>query len=144
MDVDSQHRYNPNSSRVEPAELTAKRSRALSVDTAQVVATLLALGADGEPIGHAILRRLRDDWELKRLFVHPHGRGLGVAKALLAEAERRAAADGAPRLILQTGDKQPEAIELYRRSGYTPIPVYEPYIETMPDSLCFEKPLRTP
>lgn len=139
MDIDTEHRY--GGAGAEPAELTAKRARALAVAARDVRATLLAVAADGSPIGHAVLRRLRDDWELKRLFVHPDARGSGVAKAILAEAERIAATEGARRLILQTGDKQPEAIELYRRSGYSPIPVYEPYRETMPDSLCFEKPL---
>jgi GNAT superfamily N-acetyltransferase len=53
--------------------------------------------------------------------------------------EQLATAGGARRLILQTGDRQPDAVALYERVGYTPIPIYEPYIETIPNSFCFEK-----
>lgn len=161
MDEDTTRRYNPLGLDREPADFVERRTRALAIAPEQVRATLLATGPGGAPdtaagtvaspaastaaraLGHVVLRRLGDEWELKRLFVLPEGRGRGIAGALLREAERRAAADGADRLILQTGDKQPEAVSLYRRSGYSPIPVYEPYVETMPDSLCFEKPLPT-
>jgi GNAT superfamily N-acetyltransferase len=139
MDEDTVRRYRVGDRHHEPAELTAKRSRALAVSAEQVRATLLVLDQEEQPLAHLLLRRLGDEWELKRLFVHPDGRGRGLAVALLAEAERRAATAGAARLILQTGDKQPEAVALYRSKGYSPIPVYEPYVETMPDSLCFEK-----
>jgi GNAT superfamily N-acetyltransferase len=139
MDEDTVRRYRVGDRHQEPAELTVKRSRALSVSADQVRATLLVVDSDDRALAHLLLRRLGEEWELKRLFVHPDGRGRGLAVALLAEAERRAVSEGALRLILQTGDKQPEAVALYRRSGYTPIPVYEPYVETMPDSLCFEK-----
>ncbi|WP_255359407.1 hypothetical protein [Frondihabitans sp. PAMC 28766] len=43
--------------------------------------------------------------------------------------------------MLQTGDRQPDAVRLYERFGYTPIPVYEPYVEAIPFSLCYEKRL---
>jgi GNAT superfamily N-acetyltransferase len=73
--------------------------------------------------------------------VLPGSRRLGIAQALLGEVERVAREGGARRIILQAGDQQPEAVALYRKLGWSPIPVYEPYIETMPNSLCFEKPL---
>ncbi|MEH3089878.1 MAG: GNAT family N-acetyltransferase [Microbacterium arborescens] len=41
------------------------------------------------------------------------------------------------RVILQTGLQQPESIALYASMGFTRIPVYEPYVETMPRSVCF-------
>jgi hypothetical protein len=34
---------------------------------------------------------------------------------------------------------QPEVVARFARLGYTPIPLYEPYVETMPTSMCFEK-----
>ncbi|MBK0297397.1 GNAT family N-acetyltransferase, partial [Bacillus sp. S34] len=64
-----------------------------------------------------------------------------AATALLAEGEQVAREQGAERLILQTGDKQPEAVALYEKTGWTRIPVYEPYAATMPWSFCFEKAL---
>ncbi|WP_263480170.1 hypothetical protein [Curtobacterium sp. TXMA1] len=44
-------------------------------------------------------------------------------------------------MILQTGDKQPEAVALYRKTGWEQIDVYEPYAATMPWSFCFAKAL---
>src|SRR3954466_494966 len=136
MDADMAERYGLHD---EPAELSAKRSRALAVAPGRVRATLLAVLPDGRTAGHIALRLLREEWEVKRLIVSPEARRLGIGSALLAEAERIARDAGAPRVILQAGDRQPEAVAMYRRLGYSPIPVYEPYIETMPHSLCFEK-----
>ena len=59
----------------------------------------------------------------------------------MLELERIARSADVRRLILQTGDRQPEAVGLYEALGYTPIPIYDPYAETMPFSLCFEKTL---
>lgn len=80
------------------------------------------------------------DLEIKRVYVHPRARGLGASRALLAELERIALDRGAERVILQTGDRQHDAVELYGRLGYTPIPIYAPYTEYA-FSRCFAKPL---
>jgi GNAT superfamily N-acetyltransferase len=139
MDVDMAERYGDG--RDEPPELVRKRARALSVRTADIRATLLAIAEDGASVGHIALRTLGDEWEIKRLLVLPGMRRRGVARALLAAVEDIARGNGARRVILQAGDRQPEAVALYERHGYTRIPVYEPYVETMPWSFCFEKPL---
>lgn len=57
--------------------------------------------------------------ELKRLYVDPAARGSGVASALVAAVERSALDNGRTRVILECGAKQPEAIGLYRKCGYT-------------------------
>ncbi len=56
--------------------------------------------------------------ELKRMYVHPRGRGHGVAKAMLQDLEARAAAAGCKLLMLETGPLQPEAIGLYGGRGF--------------------------
>lgn len=56
----------------------------------------------------------------------------------MGEIIATARSKGASRLILQSGDRQPEAARLYTGLGFTPIPVYAPYAELMPQSLCFE------
>ncbi|MDQ2708790.1 MAG: GNAT family N-acetyltransferase [Actinomycetota bacterium] len=62
---------------------------------------------------------LRDgDVELKRMYVADTYRGRGYARRLLAELERAAAEAGGLRMVLETGTRQPEAIALYRSSGY--------------------------
>ncbi len=78
--------------------------------------------------------------ELKRMFVAPDARGAGVATALLRTAEQTAAGLGATRLVLETGPRQPDAIALYEKHGYTRIPNFGPYIND-PLSLCFAKDL---
>lgn len=52
------------------------------------------------------------------MYVHPRGRGQGIAKAVLAKLESGAAAAGCKWLMLETGPLQPEALHLYARSGF--------------------------
>ncbi|MFD8963110.1 GNAT family N-acetyltransferase, partial [Streptomyces anulatus] len=59
------------------------------------------------------------DAEIKRMFVIPEGRGKGLARRMLAALEEDARAAGRLRMVLETGDQQPEAIALYESSGYT-------------------------
>ena len=78
------------------------------------------------------------DAEIKRMYVAPDQRGRGFARAMLAELERSAAAAGRTRVVLETGTAQPEAMALYRSSGYHPIPTFGHYREE-PGSRCFAK-----
>ncbi|MGW2837757.1 GNAT family N-acetyltransferase [Streptomyces sp. NPDC001493] len=78
--------------------------------------------------------------ELKRMYVVPQARGRGIAARLLAEAERVAAALGHGEMRLETAVHQPEAIALYTRAGYAPIPNYPPY-QHKTLSRCYAKPL---
>ncbi len=130
-------RYGPVTTDEDP-ELTAARRAALRVHPDDVIATFLALDDDGTPLGHVMLRRLGADLELKRLIVPAAARRRGVGRALTTAVIERARAEGACRVVLQTGKPQPESIALYTAAGFTPIPVYEPYIASMPRSLCFE------
>ncbi|XVQ06723.1 GNAT family N-acetyltransferase [Spirillospora sp. CA-255316] len=94
----------------------------------------------GVPTGHAALRWLGGDLELKRMYVAPAYRGTGVSTALLTAVENVARSLGAARVVLQTGDRQPDAVRLYEREGYTRIPVFPPY-EWLTFSICMEKKL---
>lgn len=66
----------------------------------------LVLGADGEA-------------ELKRMFVVPEARGLKLGSRILDALEEAAEAEGVRVLRLETGVRQPEALALYRRHGYS-------------------------
>ncbi|QTE28978.1 GNAT family N-acetyltransferase [Pengzhenrongella sicca] len=138
MDVEIETRYAPRMAGASAEEIAAV-DRVLTVDPRDIRATVLASDPDGTPIAHAALRDLDGEWEVKRVVVAADRRGLGLGRALMAELEAIARAGGARRLILQTGDRQPEAVVLYERIGYTPIPIYEPYVTAIPFSLCFEK-----
>ena len=67
--------------------------------------------------------------ELKRMYVEPAFRRRGFAALLLAELERTAAAAGHRRLVLNSGERQPEALALYARAGYTPVAGYGVYAD---------------
>ena len=104
-----------------------------------VVVTLLALQGD-VPVGTGALRRLGPDVEAKRMYVPPAGRGRRRGRLLLQELEDRARRSGAPRLLLHTGARQEAALALYRETGFTEVPVFEPYL-SVPESVCFAKDL---
>lgn len=59
--------------------------------------------------------------EIKRMFVRAPLRGRGLARVVLAELESSARAAGVDWLVLETGDRQPEALGLYRSAGYTAV-----------------------
>jgi GNAT superfamily N-acetyltransferase len=81
------------------------------------------------------------DAELKRMYVIPQCRGLGLARRILAALEADARAAGRTRMVLETGTQQPEAIGLYASQGYTPCEKFG-YYRMYEDSLCFAKPLQ--
>ncbi|QVL30989.1 GNAT family N-acetyltransferase [Telmatocola sphagniphila] len=76
--------------------------------------------------------------EIKRMYVRPSSRGLGYSRRILSELEARARQAGFSRTRLETGDRQPAALALYRGAGYLPVPPYGVY-ENNPHSFCFEK-----
>jgi len=78
--------------------------------------------------------------ELKRMYVLPERRGRGLGRRLLLELEAEARRLGYRSLVLETGDRQPEALGLYASHGYARIPCYPPY-DSRALSLCFEKRL---
>ncbi|GAA3575315.1 GNAT family N-acetyltransferase [Amycolatopsis ultiminotia] len=80
------------------------------------------------------------DVELKRMYVAESVRGRGYARAMLAELERTALAAGGRRVVLETGTEQPEAIALYRSSGYGEIAAFGLYSDT-PESRYYGKAL---
>ena len=143
MDAEMHVRYGLDSPA--DAELSAAIERALAVDVTTVVDTVLVID-EGVVVAHAGLRMLDTDsgreWEVKRVIVDGSRRGRGLGRAVMQEIIASARRGGARRLILQAGDRQPEAIGLYGSLGFTPIAVYAPYAEVMPQSLCFELVLR--
>lgn len=70
--------------------------------------------------------------ELKRMYVAPEARGLGLGRALLQAIEARARALGLAEIKLETGTAQPEALGLYRAAGFLPC---EPFADYRPSPL---------
>lgn len=101
---------------------------------------LFAVGyLDAEPVAMGGWRlHVEDDpqtsWahpalEVKRMYVARAARGRGYARTMLAYLEEAARRSGARWLLLETGQRQPEAVELYRSSGYQPVPAFGHYAE---------------
>lgn len=90
-----------------------------------LVATVLS-----EPLACGALK-LHDGGpaELKRMWVAPSARGLGLGRRLLAELEAHAVRNGSRTARLETNGALAEAIALYRSAGYREVPAFnaEPY-----------------
>ncbi len=79
----------------------------------------------GEPVGCGALKfHGRRPTELKRMWVSPSARGLGVGRRLLSELERRAAEHGAGVVRLETNRSLVEAIRMYRSAGYREVEAF--------------------
>jgi DNA-binding MarR family transcriptional regulator len=100
---------------------------------------LLVASLHGEPVGCGALIFYPDAVGLvKRMWVAPSVRGLGLGRRLLYELEDRARAHGVRLMRLETKDVLTEAIRMYRTSGYREVVPFndEPYADHW-----FEKPL---
>jgi DNA-binding MarR family transcriptional regulator/N-acetylglutamate synthase-like GNAT family acetyltransferase len=83
-----------------------------------------------EPVGCGVLKFHHDEpAHIKRMWVAPEVRGLGLGRRLLAELEAQAAAHGVRVLRLETHRALSEAIRLYRTAGYREVAAFndEPY-----------------
>ncbi|WPQ61974.1 GNAT family N-acetyltransferase [Chitinophaga sancti] len=111
------------------------------LDKVKNIPTVVVAYVDALPVGCACFRQFDSKTvEIKRMFVHNAHRGQGIAYAILKELETWAITEGFSRAVLETGIRQPEAIALYQKSGYTFMDNYPPY-EQMENSVCLQKPL---
>jgi DNA-binding MarR family transcriptional regulator/GNAT superfamily N-acetyltransferase len=79
----------------------------------------------GEPVGCGALRFDPDGiTEIKRMWLSPSVRGLGLGRRLLGELERHAGDHGARLVRLDTNHVLAEAIALYRSAGYEQVPPF--------------------
>lgn len=90
---------------------------------------LLARGRQGEPLGCLALRPIAPAGccEMKRLYVAPPARGLGLGRALVEAVMAEAVRIGYREMRLDTLPSMAEALQLYRKAGFVPI---EPYYDT--------------
>jgi len=94
---------------------------------------------DDKPIGCGAFKQYaQDKVEIKRMYVFPAYRGKGIGLAILKELEQWAAELKYSNCILETRKKQPEAITLYQKAGYTIIKNYGQY-ENIENSVCMLK-----
>ena len=88
----------------------------------------LVAEVDGAPAGCGAWRGIEPGVaEIKRVYVEPGFRRRGLAQEVVARLERGAATAGHRTVVLNTGDRQPEAIALYADAGYRPVTGYGIY-----------------
>lgn len=110
-------------------------SRGPSADPRELVppsGVLLLARLDGEALGCGALKALGDGvGEIKRMWVAPAARGLGIAQRLLDVLEQQANSMALHTLRLDTNRTLLEARALYARNGYVEIPAYNdnPYAD---------------
>ncbi len=93
------------------------------------------------PVGCGAIKHFEPKvMEVKRMFVPADKRGQGFASLVLTELENWAKELSSEKCVLETGYQNPEAIALYKKSGYSQIPNYGQYIG-IKSSICFEKVL---
>jgi len=76
--------------------------------------------------------------EVKRMYTSPESRGKGIATKILSELEKWTKELSYEKCVLETGKRQPEAIQLYTKSGYKMVSNYGQYAG-IENSVCFEK-----
>lgn len=101
----------------------------LSINALRQPNVLFAVARDARrvAVGCGAVVMLAGYGELKRMYVDPAYRGLGVAQQLLQNLEREAAQCGCPVLRLETGIHQQRAIAFYAGAGYAQCERYGDY-----------------
>lgn len=93
------------------------------------------------PVGCGAIKEYSvDTMEVKRMYVSPDKRRMGIASGILKSLENWAIELNYAKCLLETGKRQPEAISLYTRNDYHVITNYGQYKDAE-YSICFEKVL---
>lgn len=124
--------YQDTDERTEPFDPASLAGEGSALLVAEDGGDLLACGA--------IKRLSPQDAEVKRMYTVPDARGRGLGRAILADLIERGRALGYKRLVLETGDQQPDAVYLYESAGFTRIPNYGYYVG-IENSLCYARAL---
>ena len=98
---------------------------------------------DGAAVGCGAIRPFEDEAgvaEVKRMFVQPAQRGQGISRRILVKLEQAARGFGYRALILETGDRQIEAMSLYEKTGFTKCDCWGEYVSSA-WSVCYRKEL---
>jgi putative acetyltransferase len=109
--------------------------------TVDAVDTVVLAYIEDIAVGCGCFVELDDETvELKRMFVNPYFRGFGVASEVIDELCQWAKSLYYRRIVLETGMRQPESINLYRKHGFDDVEKFGPYV-SIANSVCMGKSL---
>ena len=111
--------------------------------TEQGLMFVMARDDAGQAVGCGAVVLSKEYGELKRMYVRPQQRGLGLAKKILQTLEAAANAADCKVLKLESGPYQPEALGLYARCGFERCGPYGAYADD-PLSVFMEKRIAGP
>jgi DNA-binding MarR family transcriptional regulator/GNAT superfamily N-acetyltransferase len=127
------HEYFVELDRRFPSGFDPAKARPTEADDMRSPAGVFLVAAIGEnPVGcGALIFHGDQPTELKRMWVAPTARGMGVGRRLLGELERRAAEHGSQTIQLDTYRALTQAVSLYRSAGYREVAAFnnEPYAD---------------
>ena len=114
--------------------------------------TFVVAWAADEAVGCGAMRRVVDKkgddgtyGEIKRMFVKPEARGHRIAEKILNHLDAVARGEGITRLLLESGVRQPEALRLYERCGYSVRGIFggysDEFVSVFMEKLLVEKAL---
>src|SRR4051794_10438724 len=120
----------------------AESNHLVDLDTlARPDVRFFAATSGGETVGCGAIM-LKDVYaEVKRIYVPPRARGLGLAKLILARLEQETRTLGLRLMRLETGMLQPEALSLFAATGFAPRGPFGDYPANDPYSVFMEKVL---
>jgi putative acetyltransferase len=95
----------------------------------------------GTAVGCGAVKRFADYVEVKRIFVAPRTRGLGVARKIMKTLEEATRAAGVAIMRLETGIYQPEALALFESFGFKRREGFGDYPQDDPNSVFMERTL---
>lgn len=121
-------------------ELDGHLGTAHTQEARQPSATFLTARVDGTPVACGAFVQHDGYAEVKRMYVLPACRGLGLGRQLLEALEAEIARTGSSLVRLETGTSQQEALELYGHAGYRRCPPFGEH-RANPGSICMEKTL---
>lgn len=120
----------------------AESNHLLDIETmCQPQMRYFAATVNGETLGCGGFWAHEEYAEVKRLYVHPRSRGLGLARKLMGAIEDEMRREAFRLARLETGVHQPEALGLYAMLGYNRCAPYGDYPANDPLSVFMEKKL---
>jgi ribosomal protein S18 acetylase RimI-like enzyme len=117
--------YDELDSRFDAGYKVEKSSAPGVEDLVEPAGLLLVAFLHKEPVGCGALRfQTNDKVDIKRMWVSPDSRGLGIGRRLLSELELEAKNRGYRSIRLDTNRSLKEAINLYKRTGYREVDAF--------------------